>query len=690
MSAAPLPADLFGSSRTSQRDIEEPSEASTSSNVLPFAALGACEGGKGGSRAIAVPAPPPSPPSGAPIATVAGGGGSDIYRPAPASNPVLTRLRDAHLYRVQVGDGRHEIICPWAVEHAESSANTFYVEPAEHSPVGRFECDGCRQRGRHIESLLDQLGVDPSAARCKPVVRIEKGEFHRIADTAEEVLANSGDYYQAGGAIVRLRVDPFTGDIATENLTEQAATIALSAAADWETYDGRSKAWSRADVPQRVVSALMKKGDYRHLRPLSGIARQPHFRSGGGELVTQPGYDARSGVFAAFERDSYRLPELTKANALAALDELDSLIGEYHFATPSDRSAALSAMLAATIRPSLRLCPAFSISGSRPGSGKSYLASVIAQFGGPGGARNISYPTSSEEASKLVLSVMMTSPAAICFDDMTTDGIAYGAINSLLTSDAISGRVLGASKMASAKTASLIMGTGNNIKPQRDMARRVVTIYLSPRVETITSLRYEGQPLKAVERERERYVTYALTIIAAYVAAGSPVVDVPSIASFDDWSTLCRQSLIWLGQPDPARSLIEQVNDDPDMQVFGDLLVSWYDRFGDRPTMVRTVLDRSNDDAELRNALMELPVSERGIVNPSKFGRHLARHANRIIGGYELRQSPNGERNAWMVVATDDALTQRVASGQAEGSWAGIGTRDGGPSPNACAPGEIF
>lgn len=60
---------------------------------------------------------------------------------------------------------------------------------------------------------------------------------------------------------------------------------------------------------------------------------------------------------------------------------------------------------------------------------------------------------------------MMASPAVVCFDDMTSDWVAYGAINSLLTSQTITGRVLGASKMATAGTATLILRTGNNIRP---------------------------------------------------------------------------------------------------------------------------------------------------------------------------------------------------------------------------------
>jgi hypothetical protein len=653
------------------------------------AETGADEGGEGGTVVAAAKAvTPPSPPLRSPILENAGQPSRSVYRAAPTSNPVLTALREAGLYGVWESDRRHAITCPWSAEHVADGADATYFEPSDNAPLGTFDCRTCQKRDRHINSLLDYIGVDPSSARCKPTIRSEKGELHQVTDAAEKVLADSGNYYHSGGSIVCLRIDPFTKDVFTEVVEEQAATLALSAAADWESYEGRSKTWNRVDVPPRIVSALIKKRQHRYLLPLNGIARQPFFRIDGDKLVVTPGYDSQSGMFASFAQGEYDLPAPTEANARDALRELKSLISEFHFSSPNDEAAALSAMLAGAIRPSLRLCPAFSVSASRPGSGKSYLASLIASFAGPTGAHNTSYPTNSEEASKLVLSLMMTSPAVVCFDDMTSDWMAYGAINRLLTSETITERVLGASKTATARTASLILGTGNNIRPVRDMARRVVTIYLSPRTETITSLRYAKNPAATMKAERQRYVGYALIVVSAFIAAGCPQADVPTVPSYDDWSRLCRNSLLWLNEPDPAASLLAQVNDDPDIQAFGDLLVQWYARFGDRPTMLRTLLDRSDQDPMLKDALLELPVADRGVINRSRLGRYLARHANRIVNGYELRQAPSSERNAWSVNITDDlAKSGKLSACNLPDPYGNITRR---PPVVVCEPGEVF
>jgi len=655
----------------------------------PFQPGGADEGGKGGEETA-----PPSPPSPPPVAHNAASGATEpfpdeVFRPAPRSNPVIAALKRSGLYGSNKGSGNHELTCPWSAEHEGGNSLASYVEPTPQSPAGRFGCDECR--ARHASHLIDHLDVDQSSARCRPLIRNVRGEMHRVVDAAESVLAKQPDYFFSGDSIVRIRPDPNTGDVSTEQVSEQVLAMALSATLDFESYDGRSKTWSRIDVPPRTLLSLIRKGQYRHLRELRGLARQPFISTGTDELVRTSGYDKASAIFAAFDGASYRLPDPTEENARTALAALEELVGEFQFASEADKASALSAMLTASIRSSLPLSPAFSISASRPGSGKSYLASLIACFGGPGEPYNTSYPTTNEEASKQVLSLMLSSPAVVCFDDMVSDWIAYPAINRMLTSETVTDRILGTSRVATARTATLIMGTGNNIRPLRDLARRVVSIYLSPRVQDITDLRYTGNPVQRVKADRARYVGHALTIISAYLKAGSPTSDLPTIPSFGEWSRLCRESLVWLGQPDPATSLIAQVNDDPDVQLVGDLLAQWYECFLDRPTMVRTVIEKSDTDSDLKEALLELPVAERGTINRSKLGRFLSRHANRIVGGLELRQTHNGERTAWTVVAIDEDLKAKDASARERPFDPAKAWAKGSDHPNGgAAPGEVF
>jgi len=93
------------------------------------------------------------------------------------------------------------------------------------------------------------------------------------------------------------------------------------------------------------------------------------------------------------------------------------------------------------------------------GSGKTYLCELIGAFGGPGGNAKVSYPTTSEEATKVILSLLLTSPAVIEFDDMDTDWIPHGTIKRMLTADKITDRILGVSKTATVSTRTLFLGS---------------------------------------------------------------------------------------------------------------------------------------------------------------------------------------------------------------------------------------
>ncbi len=347
--------------------------------------------------------------------------------------------------------------------------------------------------------------------------------------------------------------------------------------------------------------------------------------------------------------------------SLAALQEL---IREFHFAAPEDQSAALCAMLTAAVRPSLPLAPAVNVTATVSGSGKSYLANGLVAFAGPGQPLTMSYPSDSVEAGKAMLSALMTGPAAILFDDMQGDWLPHGVMNRLLTSPTISDRLMGGNRMGTARTQSLIIGTGNNIAPVRDMNRRVLTIHLAPPSSAPATLRYTDRPVERVLAERSTYVAHALTIVQAYLQAGAPKADLPPIGSFEAWSDLSRQPLCWLGLPDPASSLLEQLREDPDLSALSAFLQAWQSYFWEDPVPVRKVIKEAAEHTEgrLYEALMDLPVTERGYINHSKLGWFIKKNAGRVANGLAFVRVKSSERLAWKVVEMDDRAQPRPTS----------------------------
>jgi hypothetical protein len=109
---------------------------------------------------------------------------------------------------------------------------------------------------------------------------------------------------------------------------------------------------------------------------------------------------------------------------------------------------------------------------------------------------------------------------------------------------------------------------------------------------------------------------------------------------------------MWLGHPDPATALLEQVRHDPDSDALGGLMTEWRAVFRSTPTTVRKAVETAiHSEPHLLDAIREFPVEERGEINRSKVGWLLKKNANRIVGGFEFRRAEADGRTAWRVVA---------------------------------------
>lgn len=577
----------------------------------------------------------------------------DVLTPKAAENPVVAALKARGLYKTPLGSGKHDVTCPWVQEHTDAlDTGAAYFEPDEFSSVGGFCCQHSHRGKYRIRALLEFLGVQIAEARHKPVIRVVAGDLHRVVDVAEKELANRGRHYQAGGLIVSVSTDPTSGDPSIVPISAPALTRELSDAATWQKFDARAGDWVRCDPPTRHANILFDAQQFRYLPPLAGVVRQPYFRESDGELITQAGYDRTAQRFAVFDARQFVIPEPTPDAARAALALLEDLMTEFHFVAQTDKAAALSAIFTAVVRPSLPHAPGFHVRAPVFGSGKTYLCELIGAFAGPGGNAKVSYPTTSEEATKAILSLLLTGPAVIEFDDMDTDWIPHGVIKRMLTAEHITDRILGVSKTATVSTRTLLLGSGNNVGPVRDLLRRVLTIHIDPRCATPATLSYRGNPVEKVRCERGRYVAAVLTIVQAWRRAGSPRAEVDNIVTFGGaWSDYCRYPLIWLGYPDPATALLDQVRHDPDADALRGLMTEWHAAFGSTPTTVRKAVDTANHTrGGLLDAMREFPLEERGEINRSRLGWLLRKNANRIVNGFQFQQAGADGRKAWRVV----------------------------------------
>jgi hypothetical protein len=319
---------------------------------------------------------------------------------------------------------------------------------------------------------------------------------------------------------------------------------------------------------------------------------------------------------------------------------LKDLLSEFSFAKESDRAAALSAMLTATIRPSLPTAPMFHVAAHEKGSGKSYLCELFTVFATPQRSATLSFPKDDVEMQKILLSALLKAPAALQFDNLTHDLTAHGSLCTVLSSERFENRVLGVSKMLAVSTRTLFLSSGNNVFPLGDMTRRTITINLEPMCEVPSARKFKRPHLvEEVLASRGCHVSAALTIVRAWICAGRPQADVPVFGGFTDWSDLCRQPLLWLGCADPHASVAEAMQSDPDRDLLGRLLEAWFAFFHKRPVRLREAIDAAGaypgGNAELYEIFKEI-AEKSGEINPKILGWWLKKHAGRIVDGRQI------------------------------------------------------
>lgn len=580
-----------------------------------------------------------------------------VYSPRASENPAITGLRLKGLYKQSLGEGTHDITCPWVHDHTNKiDSGTAYFEPSEQYSYGAFKCMHGHCVDRKLYELLEELDISFIDAKHRATITVIPGEIDGIVDAAEIELAEIEGYYQYAGSICNVITDPGSNVTSIKSVNKNDLQRVLSKSINWVQYAGDSPDVKIIDPPEKYINSLYSSSIYKHLQVLQGITRQPYLRNDG-TLMTSEGFDPSTGMYGVFCADEYYVPECpSREMAVSAFVELKALLHEFSFAEVNDLSAALAMMLTAAIRPALSAAPMGHIKAHQIASGKSYLSSLIAAFASPSKPAAYAFPTNDEECSKLLLAALFEAPAVIMFDNLTSDLLPYKSLCSALTEGHLTGRILGASKTGTVGTRTLFLSSGNNVDPVKDMTRRAITISLDPQMELPATRPFQGDPCKLVLANRPQYVSLALTIIRAFIVAGCPMQkNLPSLASYDDWTRLVRAPLVWLGLPDPATALFTTIKVDPDRELLRRLMVNLYKTFGDKPISVSELVTRIDTEigsvlnSDLAEVVREI-AEQQGKINRRTLGRWISRHQGVIVDGYILSKSTkSGGSERWQV-----------------------------------------
>ncbi len=566
--------------------------------------------------------------------------GNAVWKPKPSVNIVVESLRNHGLIKSEIESGKYDITCPWTEEHTDQvDSGACYWEPDDEHPIGSFKCQHAHCQERNISDLLEFLGIDPEEAYMKDRIFVNPGEINRIVEAAERILARTGLFYQRAGRVVAVYQQLRSSVLKEVNIHD--LTLEMAKLSRWQRYDGRAKRCVPTDPSAKCLTALLESQNHKFLPEIEAIARQPILQEDG-KIDLERGYHPKTRLYCSYDAEKYQLEEKPFLDdALKALAELRKLLEEFQFEDySSDESAALCAMLTASVRTLLPLAPMFLIKAHQPGTGKGVLSELISLMATAEKPSPIAFPKDSVECEKLLLAELLKAPSVLFFDNLTSDLYPHKYLCSAITSEALTGRVLGESRTATVGTKTLILANGNNVAPVGDMTRRTVSICIDTKEEIPASRTFKNPNLlQQVRERREHYVSCALTIISAWIHSGKPHTDCPNLNSFEKWSEWCRQPLLWLGLPDPVKKVFTAMNDDPERVQVGRVFDGIRREFETVPFSVKDLSERalrSVDSELLREPLEDIGCFDGCIVNRNRLGWWLKKKVGWSVNGIRL------------------------------------------------------
>ena len=408
----------------------------------------------------------------------------------------------------------------------------------------------------------------------------------RVIDEAIEALATRENVYQRGGNLVHIveETDPPRG-IARPKESPRIAPMRfarirelLADAAVWLRLNGDEI--EQIHPPDWVVKAIDARGQWLGIRRLEAVVESPILRADG-TVLQDEGYDPLTGIVFRSQVAFPRIEEhATKDKAVLAAKMLLEVVEDFPFGTDSHRAAWLASVLTPLARYAFHgPSPLYLFDANVRGCGKSLLtdATSIIIAGRP--MARMSLPHDDDETRKRITALAVAGEPLILIDNLPAGGFGSPSLDAALTATSWSDRILGQTAMVSAVPLyATWYATGNNVILVGDTARRVVHIRLESSEENPeTRADFHHSDLLAwVHQERPRLTAAAVSILAAYCAAGRPDMRLPAWGSFEEWSDLVRQAVVWSGLPDPGSTRTELTSQaDREAVALRQLIAGW-------------------------------------------------------------------------------------------------------------------
>jgi hypothetical protein len=514
-------------------------------------------------------------------------------------------------------------------------------------------------KGKAVIKRIDEwLGRDDPDG-----IVMRGGQLSEIVDRAEAALVANTEIYQRSGTLVRaIKLDGAVRHTADNAIRREAGAIVLAPVREaWLLEQmGRRIDWfkpnaqrTRADPEAIYARTLLQRGQWS-FPVLRGVVPAPTLARDG-RIIERAGYDVESGLLIDIAPDTFpSVPEYpTREQALAALHRLSAPLRGFPFQDDAAKSVALSALLTALVRRSLRTAPLHGFDAPVAGTGKSLLAEMPGLLALGMKPASMSQGKTEEEDEKRLSTVLFAGDPIMLIDNCER-AISGDFFCSMLTQEMVQARILGLSERRLLACAVLMLATGNNLTLAGDAARRAVVSTLDAQVERPDTRIFDFDCHAELLAARSELVVAGLTILRAYHIAGRPEELTP-MGSFDDWSWI-RGALVWLGCADPAATRSAILDNDPRKDELIGVMNLWEKTFGSTPTAVADIVPGEPpipaEHSALHARLIEV-ACRGGKWSGKSVGWWLRRHKDRIVGGKCFRQGDKTDKGQqWSLVGS--------------------------------------
>jgi hypothetical protein len=329
----------------------------------------------------------------------------------------------------------------------------------------------------------------------------------------------------------------------------------LNTVARFCRVSGEKGATTGVSCPDDVVNFLYA-ADYGLYPELRGLVSTPTFTRSG-HLLSKEGYDSNSRLF--YKPDiTLSVPAVNPKPSKTEIEEAKRLLVEEVFADfplggmtrpeivekvlGGEDVPAVANLFALVLLPFMREMidgptPGHLLVKPAPGTGASLLTDAFSTLVTGQVTPALAMPTSKEEMSKTLTSVLSNGQNIVFFDNIN-HSVDSGELASAMTSPTYQARILGKTQTIEVDVRCAWVFTGNNVELSPELVRRLVMIDLDANVaspETRTGFRH-GDIRGWVRENRGRLVWACLTLIQHYIAEGCPIQNDVILASYENWS----------------------------------------------------------------------------------------------------------------------------------------------------------